>query len=202
MIAALTALGLLTLFLIWRSPRRRQTRKLRKLPGFKVSTVYAGGRGKRGLAISSEMSQFAVTNKWRRPSIHEFSEIVAVEVLRNGDAITTTDRGSQVAGAAVGALLLGPIGLLVGGLSGRRKQTQKVSSLVLRIVTSDMKAPVVDVPFFETKAPGLDANSKRLQRTAMLVAEWHGRFLSAMRDAGPTVQGKEPKKMAPHSPQG
>lgn len=202
MVFGLIALSLLVALLVWRSPRRRQRRQLRKVPGFGASVIYAGGKGKRAVAISPEAAQFAVTNRWRRPTVYGYSDIIAVEVLRNGDAVTTTDRGSQVAGAAVGALLLGPMGLLLGGLTGRKKQSQKVSSLTLRIVTSDMKAPVVDVPFLELKAPGLDVSSKRLQRAATLVAEWHGRFLSAMRDARALGVGGNAQKEAPYSSQG
>src|SRR3954463_9667577 len=49
---------------------------------------------------------------------YSFDQIAAVEVQENGATVSTTNRGSQLAGAAIGGLALGGVGALIGGLSG------------------------------------------------------------------------------------
>lgn len=70
-------------------------------------------------------------------------------------ATSSTNRGSQLVGGAVGAAALGPVGLLLGGLSasstttGRSVETRKIKSIKLVIRVSDRKAPVRTFAFHD-----------------------------------------------------
>jgi len=77
---------------------------------------------------------------------------------------SSTNRGSQLVGGAVGAAALGPVGLLLGGLSGsstttgRSVETRKIKSIKLVIRVSDRKAPVRTFAFHDAGyAEGSDA---------------------------------------------
>jgi hypothetical protein len=47
-----------------------------------------------------------------------------VDLLRDNNVITSTNRGSQLAGAVFGGIVLGPLGALAGALSSNT-QTRK-----------------------------------------------------------------------------
>lgn len=82
-------------------------------------------------------------------------------IVTKSDATTRTRRGSQVAGAAVGGLAFGPVGLLVGGLSGgsRTKSTSTdtayVNCIALVLTVRDRTNPIYRVVFWEIPAPGM-----------------------------------------------
>src|SRR5690625_2106720 len=48
----------------------------------------------------------------------ELGDIIESEVVVDSHTITKTARGSQIGGAAVGGVLLGGVGAIIGGLSG------------------------------------------------------------------------------------
>jgi hypothetical protein len=85
--------------------------------------------------------------------IFPFKSLVAVELVIDGDVISSTSRSSQIAGAALGDLLLGPIGLVVGGLSGKKNMRQQVSKMDLKLTFDDMARPVCIVKFIHTATP-------------------------------------------------
>jgi len=110
-----------------------------------------------------------------------FSQISAVEIERNGQSLTQTNRGSQVMGAAVGAVLLGPLGLLMGGLTGSKRNKQRVSELALKIIVDDPRAPVHRVVFFRMKGDGVDAKSGLLREPAKKLEHFHALISNAIR---------------------
>jgi len=79
---------------------------------------------------------------------HDFRRVTAVEIVENGQTVTNTNRSSQFIGAAVGDLLLGGVGAIVGGLSGSTRSTSNVKSLHLKITVDDQTNPVWLICFF------------------------------------------------------
>ena len=64
---------------------------------------------------------------------------------RGGVQLAYANRGSQLAGIAVGGALLGGIGAVVGGLSGSSRSVNNVTKVVLRFVTDDFDKPKHDI---------------------------------------------------------
>lgn len=73
--------------------------------------------------------------------------ISGVEVQRNGVTITKTNRGSQLAGAAIGGLAFGGLGAVVGGLSGSSTSTERLKSIALLFQFDDAEHPTHEVCF-------------------------------------------------------
>lgn len=80
--------------------------------------------------------------------IAAFSEIVSVDVITDGVTISSTNRGSQLLGAAVGGLAFGGVGAIIGGLSGSSKTSEKVKKLALRVCVDDFEKPIYGITFF------------------------------------------------------
>ena len=96
----------------------------------------------------------------------DISCLASVSVEKDGQGLTVTNRGSQVMGAAVGGILLGPMGLLVGGLSGSKSHKLRVNELTLKITIDDPDMPVHRVVFFQMPGAGIDAKDWRVKPAA------------------------------------
>lgn len=79
--------------------------------------------------------------------IFTYKDLVSVEFVENGSVINNTVRTSQIGSALVGGLLLGGIGAVIGGLSGEKKQSKIIDSIVIRIIVNDTKEPVFELNF-------------------------------------------------------
>lgn len=89
-----------------------------------------------------------------------FAQLADVEMeigrytVSEDDYQTTTDRGSQIIGAAAGGALFGPVGAVVGGLSGSkstsgsRYSTEGISTIDLRMRFRDRAHPIIEIPFY------------------------------------------------------
>lgn len=111
-----------------------------------------------------------------------WSDISSVEIERNGQPIIQTDRGAQVMGAAVGAVLLGPLGLLVGSFSGSKRQKERGNELSLKVLIDDRTAPIHRITFFRMKGNGLDAKSRMLGTPAGKLEHFHALIANAIRE--------------------
>lgn len=154
--------------------------KLKSLPDFTPAVSIIQASLTSALAIDLERKKLAIVRalgnsatEWRH-FIYPFDEIVAVELVRNGSSIIKTQRGSQVAGAAIGGVLLGPAGLIVGGLSGSKTQQDMIEKLSLRIYVNDLLAPVQEVIFLNYPNSGIPPHL--VQAAVMEIEQWHGRI--------------------------
>ena len=148
------------------SRRVSMSQALKALHSFTATQVFVGTNGNSGLAVdevrsslcllttgtpsSSRSESFALTREDVKTEtrVIPFRDLLACEILEDGAAITKTSRGSQVVGAAVGGLLLGGMGALIGGLSGSTTTRQTVSSVLLRLTVNDTAQPIHEVYFF------------------------------------------------------
>ncbi len=86
--------------------------------------------------------------------------------VTNSKTVTTSNRGSQLAGGLVGGVLLGPAGLVVGGLSGgatskgKSVETRKIKSVKLVVRIADREKPLRTFVFYDSGfGEGYEADS-------------------------------------------
>lgn len=151
-----------------------QSTALSTIPDFNPAVMFLGGLGGAGVALDPVNNKFAISYGAHNSSIFRFEDLVGVEVLRNGSSVQKTNRGGQAIGAAAGAVLLGPVGLLLGGLTGSKRSIEKVDRLSLKIFTNNLVQPVHEIVFFA--APGSDPNSFLVKQASQNLDAWHGRF--------------------------
>lgn len=152
----------------------RQSAILASLPDFTPSVSHFTAFHGAGIALDVSRSKFMVSGGGRAPRVYGFDDLVAVEVTHNGASITKTNRGSQVLGAAAGGILLGPVGLLVGGLSGSKRQEELIKKVSLKLFTKDLISPVEEIVFFDGGSVGMSA--ERAKIFVEPLDQWHGRF--------------------------
>jgi len=93
--------------------------------------------------------------------IINYNDILSSELFIDNDTITKTSRMSQAGGTLVGAALLGGVGAVIGGLSGKKTSSDVVKRIDLRLVINDMSNPMYDINFLnmETKKNSLIYNA-------------------------------------------
>lgn len=153
---------------------------LKAITQFSAEVLFVGGVEESGIGLDIAANRFAIVHPDKDTVICSFDDVVSVHLERDGETVHQTDRGSQVAGAAVGAALLGGIGLIVGGLTGMSRTTRKISKLSLKIYTTDVRAPVADVVFF-ARAKAVGPDDLELKARAAQAEEWYARFQAILR---------------------
>jgi hypothetical protein len=111
----------------------------------------------------------------------DLSTLASVSVEKDGQGLTVTNRGSQAMGAAVGGVLLGPLGVLIGGMSGAKSHKTRVSQLALKIVIDDPDMPVHRIVFFEVHGAGIEASDRRIRAIAERVEHFYALLSNAIR---------------------
>lgn len=115
-----------------------------------------------GVVIFDDMAKKVVVKGTFNSIFIDYKDIVAAEILENGNSI----QKSGIGGAAMGAVLLGPIGAVAGGLMGRKKENV-CESLKIKITTKNNISNAIFIPFItaQTKIDGFmyKTNSKNCQ---------------------------------------
>jgi hypothetical protein len=124
---------------------------------------FASGDG-RAIGVSCARKAVAVLESSGTGSWVPFARIAAVEIAREYEthessyAQTQTSRGSQALGAAVGAAVAGPAGLVVGGLSSKSTTVSYGSSYQrLSVVHLKLRLYSEDTPFLSVPVHGEEA---------------------------------------------
>jgi hypothetical protein len=153
---------------------------------FKISdvnwSVNFSYNGKSLLAINSVAQKLAVGDFENYHTI-DFKDLVSVEIEKNGEALVNTSRSSQAAGAAVGAVLLGPIGLLIGGLSGSKRSAQMINSLGIKITAMNNDAPVHRFLFFKISGSGVKLDGPIIAPHIKKIENLHAIIFNAIKSS-------------------
>jgi hypothetical protein len=169
------------------------------LPGFQANRKTFGEDGLQGILIDENARKVCLTAVGPPPwvKVFEYRDILAVEILEDGQSLTKTIRTSQAAGAILGGLLLGPVGALAGALTAGKKTVNKVRSVDLKIVVNDSSRPVHVVKFLQGEC---DRTSFVYGSAIAEAREWHGLLMvlieQADREEAPPVSAPAPSPTA------
>lgn len=114
---------------------------------------------------------------------YPWGSIASVDVIRDGTSITSTNRGSQVMGGAIGGVLFGPLGLLIGGVTGSKRTHQRVSQIALKIIVDDRVTPIYTIEFLRVPGSGADPGHKLVKDAASRAEHVHALLVNAIRNS-------------------
>lgn len=107
-------------------------------------------------------------------TIYPCKDILESEILEDGQETTKTSRGSQLGGALVGGLVLGGVGAIIGGLSGKKTHTDKINSIDLKIIINDTNSPMIVFNFFKSlNTEGIEKSTTAYKQYIIKAREWN-----------------------------
>lgn len=151
--------------------------------GFKSDICYVNRNNLMGLAIDNTNNQILLYDHPQK-SVMPFNNLIATEVLEDGVSVSRTNRGSQLIGAAVGGVLLGGAGAIIGGLSGSTTSSDRVKKVILRVVTDDIQRPNFDMVFLDVSATnkkGIEKSDPKYKEAIENAAAWHSRLTTILK---------------------
>lgn len=108
---------------------------------------------------------------------YNFDDIIQSEVIIDGNTIITTNRGSQIVGIAVGGLLAGGIGAILGSISGSKTSKQEIRNIDLKLTINDMNNPIFKINFLSHLIKnGWSKDSSKVKNALSEIEEWQGYF--------------------------
>jgi hypothetical protein len=146
----------------------------RSISNFTTKESIFGADGITGIAFDEARMTLCLLRTGTEGVTHRligYKDLMSAEIFQDGDSITKTVRSSQIGGAVVGGLLLGGVGVVVGGLSGKKRTTTTINQVVLRVVVNDTSAPLHDVLIFTGAAA---KQSQLFSNAVTLGRKWHG----------------------------
>ncbi len=100
------------------------------------------------LGISFD-EQFVVLGKDDECKKYNFSQLLKVELLKDGSTISSVD-GGRIGGALLGGILFGSVGAVVGAMGSSQSPSDHLISLVLRVIVEDNINPFWDIIFYKS----------------------------------------------------
>lgn len=128
------------------------------------------------IAIDKENERVIVwENCWlysseKKEYIIKFNDIYAIETYIDGLNISRTVRTNQAVSAAIGGLLFGGVGAVVGALTSEKKEG-KVKNIILRIIKNDVSHPTHEIIFLKEDI-GFDRDSIIVKPAEELMEKW------------------------------
>ena len=154
--------------------------ELYSIPGFSPGYNFISGNGKYGIAIDEHARRFAIysgAGNWRT---YSFDQLTAFDVQKDGSSVQKTNRGSQVSRAAIGGILFGGLGFVVGGLTASKRIEEKVSKLALKLFIARSPKPTEEVVFFHV-AGGVGTDHFLVQPAVREMDDCRSKLLSILR---------------------
>lgn len=124
-----------------------------------------------------------------------FEKLVQSEVVIDDETVISTNRGSQLAGVAVGGLVSGGVGAIIGGLSAKQNSKSKINSMRIKITVDDFKKPNHFINFLTSKSEsglahkGLMKSDPKVKKAAEDIDYWQSVLELAIRKGSTKSQG-------------
>jgi len=153
--------------------QRKMGAMLERVHNFRATQKVMGVDGETGMAIDENRKSICLIDSHQKDVSLRFcsyKNLLSSEVFEDGITVTKTVRSSQVGGALLGGLVLGGVGAIIGGLSGRTETSGKVKRIDLRLTINDTKNPLHDINFLLSET---NKNSPTYQSAIQQARHWH-----------------------------
>ncbi|MCY8911043.1 SHOCT domain-containing protein [Bacillus atrophaeus] len=85
--------------------------------------------------------------------LFSFDDVLQVEMLEDGVTVNKTSATSQIGRAALGGLIAGGVGAIIGGLSGESVSSQKIKKAQLKVIVNNKEKSFYTITFIHFDEP-------------------------------------------------
>lgn len=141
---------------------------------FWASQQITGIKKSEGIVVDEKNQQICIleSDNLKPNRFFSYKDLLSVELIEDGETVTSTIRSSQIGGALIGGIALGGIGAVIGGLSGKTKSSEKVEKIILRVIVNDTKNPLHEVYFLNSEE-GISKKSSQYPAAMKKARHWH-----------------------------
>lgn len=147
---------------------------------FKMDKVVVPNSKKRGclsklllISITNIFYPFFKKGEKKNTDWFSFDDLVSYELIQNDDVVVTGGVGKAVVGGAVMTALAGGLwgmtGAVVGGVTGKKKQSKKVNYLAIRITLNSFDFPCCFIYLIEKPTKSNSKEYKKVIENAQLI---------------------------------
>ena len=147
---------------------------------FKMDKVVVPNSKKRGclsklllISITNIFYPFFKKGEKKNTDWFSFDDLVSYELIQNDDVVVTGGVGKAVVGGAVMTALAGGLwgmtGAVVGGVTGKKKQSKKVNYLAIRITLNSFDFPCCFIYLIEKSTKSNSKEYKKVIENAQLI---------------------------------
>jgi hypothetical protein len=125
-------------------------KRLESLEDFQTTQQVMSLDGSTGIAIDESRKKvclLVVPEAGVISRVFSYKDLLSSEIHEDGIMLTKTNRMSQLGSALIGGLVFGPLGTVIGGVTGSTRATNKVRGLELRITVNDTQNPFHVIKF-------------------------------------------------------
>lgn len=122
--------------------------KIKEIENFNISNFTMNKSNTYAIAVDDTSHRFCIARSSSQ-QVYDFKDLLEVELIENGESLIKTSRGSQILGVAVGGVLLGGVGAVIGGLSGKKNTSHIINNIELKLTLKDSKISIFSFVFFK-----------------------------------------------------
>jgi hypothetical protein len=144
------------------------------LKNFTASKYYLSTNSGVSVGIDCNRKLICLLDNLHRPSIFDFDQVKNCELLIDGESVFKTSAPEVIGRSIIGNVLAKEPGAIVGGTTSSMIKTEKIHSIRLKIIVSDIENPVFKVDFLKSRT---DKGSFEYNKAYSNAEEWHALFL-------------------------
>lgn len=146
--------------------------KINELNDFEFSKHILSDDLNNGIFIDEKRNKICLVDNEKNTNVYRYRDILEVEILEDGSSVTKMSRTSQVGGAILGGLILGPVGAIIGGLSGKKENINKVNRIDLKLIVNNTQSPLFIMNFLDS-SNGEEKGNIIYKTSIQEAREWH-----------------------------
>jgi hypothetical protein len=151
---------------------------------FTPTKSYISKNNKSGIEINENDKLIRIfyldQNEEIQSKIYPFSDLIESEIKIDNQPVLKTSRSSQLVGAAVGGVIAGGVGAIIGGLSGDKIKNEYIKNIDLCVKVNDFNTPLFKINFLSNvnevgieNKKGFKKNEEFVQNALRDVEYWH-----------------------------
>lgn len=159
LLLALAAIPVIIFYAIIFSPEARAKDKLNTLlpTSFVRTYTYTTFPGD-AIVFDAQNRRIAVYNQYGL-SVFNYDDVLEVELYLDNSILQSTKSGSLVARAAIGAVVAGPLGAIVGGVTAKSHQEARIDTIIIQVITTNTVRSHQSIAFLRRTGSPLSARA-------------------------------------------